>query len=182
MQKQVFDLRTLIVLGLLAAIGAVLKAFVSVDLFLMGTKVSDLSLVALPIMLAGIYFGPLAGGFVGFAAEGAGFFMMPAGSYNPAFSMVMALLGVIAGLFYLKSNKTNLWKTIAMVTLAQILCSAVLTTLLIHVFYGIPMIALLPSRGIGLLIKIPSLIILLTMLVERLRPVVKRSKKVVDIA
>ena len=174
LQKKQNDVRTLIVLALLAAIGAVFKAFVSVDLFFGGMKISDLSLIALPVMLAGIYFGPLFGGIVGFVAEGASFFMMPVGAYNPAFSLVMALIGIIAGLFYLKSKKTGIWKTLSMVLLTQLLCSGVLSTFLVHVFYGVPWIALLPSRGIGILIKIPVLTALLMVLVERLKPAVKR--------
>ncbi|MDD5017840.1 MAG: folate family ECF transporter S component [Eubacteriales bacterium] len=177
MQKKQFDLRTLIVLALLAAIGAVFKAYVSVDLFFMGMKISDLSLIALPVMMAGIYYGPLTGGLVGFIAEAASFFMMPVGAYNPAFSVVMALTGVIAGLFYLKSQKTSLWKTILMVVLAELICSAILTTLLVHVFYSIPLIVLLPGRGIGILIKIPLLTMLIMILVDRLRPVVIRHNK-----
>ncbi len=163
-------------MALLAAIGALFKAFVSVDFFLGGMKIVDLSLVALPVMLAGIFFGPLAGGLVGIVAETAGFFMSPTGAYNPVFSVIMALLGVIAGLFYLKSKTTTIWKTIGLVVLTQLLCSAILTTLTIHLFYGIPLIALLPGRGIGVAIKIPVLIVLLTILVERLRPVAVRRR------
>ncbi len=176
MKKMHFELRILIILALLAAIGAVFKAFVSVDLFLGGLKIVDLSLVALPVMLAGIYFGPLAGGLVGFVAETAGFFMTPTGAYNPVFSFIMALLGVIAGLFYLKSKTTTVWKTIGMDVITQLLCSAVLTTLAITLFYPVPLIALLPGRGIGTAIKIPLLIVLLTILIERLRPVVVRRR------
>lgn len=172
MNKRI-ELRTLIALALLTAIGAVFKAFVSVDLFFGAMKISDLSLIALPVMLAGIYYGPLAGGIVGFVAETVSFFLMPVGGYNPAFSLVMAITGVIAGLFYIKSIKTGLWKVLLMVVLSELICSALLTTALIHWFYSVPWLALLPARGIGILIKIPLLTILLLALIERLRPVVK---------
>jgi hypothetical protein len=52
------DLRALIILALLTAIGAVFKAFVSFDLFFGSVKVLDMSLIALPVMMAGIYVGP----------------------------------------------------------------------------------------------------------------------------
>lgn len=172
MNKRI-ELRTLIALALLTAIGAIFKAFVSVDLFFGAMKISDLSLIALPVMLAGIYYGPLAGGIVGFVSETASFFMMPVGGYNPAFSLVMAITGVIAGLFYLRSFKTTVWKVLLMVVLSELLCSALLTTALIHWFYSVPWLVLLPGRGVGILIKIPLLTILLLALIERLRPVVK---------
>ncbi len=171
------ELRTLIVLALLTAIGAVFKAFISFDLFFGGMKISDLSLIALPVMLAGIYYGPLAGGLVGFVSEMASFFMMPVGAYNPAFSAVMALYGVIAGLFFMKSQKTGLLKTLIMVTLSELICSAVLTTLLIHVFYSVPLAVLLPSRSVGVLIKIPVLTALVMIIAERLRPVVNSHRR-----
>lgn len=176
MKKRKFDLRTLIILALLAAIGALFKAFLSVDFFLGPLKIVDLSLVALPVMLAGIFFGPLAGGLVGFVAETAGYFMTPTGAYNPVFSIVMALLGVIAGLFYLRSKRTTIWKTIGMVVSTQLLCTAVLNTFFINWFYGIPLIALLPGRGIGVAIMTPLLIVLLTILIERLKPVAARRR------
>jgi len=178
MQKKQIELRTLIILALFAAIGAVFKAFVSVDLFFGGLKISDLSLMALPVLMAGVYFGPLAGAMVGFFAEFAGYLMSPAGAYNPVFSIIAALTGVIAGLFYHKSKQTTLWKVILMVALSEVLCSGLLTTLAIHLFYSVPVIALLPARGVGILIKIPALTALVMLLAERLRPVMKRHNNV----
>jgi ECF transporter S component (folate family) len=178
MQKKQIELRTLIILAMFAAIGAVFKAFVSVDLFFGGLKISDISLMALPVMLAGVYFGPLAGGMVGLLAEMGGFLMTPTGAYNPIFSLISALTGVIAGLFYWKSKGTTLWKVIAMVALSEILCSAVLTTLTIHLFYGAPILALIPARGVGVLIKIPVLTALIFMLAERLRPAMRKHNKI----
>lgn len=178
MQKKQIEVRTLIILALFAAIGAVFKAFVSVDLFFGGLKVSDISLMALPVLLAGIYYGPLAGGMAGFFAELAGFLITPTGAYNPVFSIITALIGVIAGLFYRKSKQTTLWKTIALVTLSELICSAVLTTLTIHLFYGVPIIALIPARGVGILIKIPVLTALVMLLAERLKPVMRSHRKV----
>jgi ECF transporter S component (folate family) len=178
MQKKQIELRTLIILAMFAAIGAVFKAFVSVDLFFGGLKISDISLMALPVMLAGIYFGPLAGGMVGLLAEMGGFLMTPTGTYNPIFSLIAALTGVIAGVFYWKSKRTTLLKVVAMVALSEILCSAVLTTLTIHLIYGAPFLALIPARGIGVLIKIPVLTAMIVMLAERLRPVMQQQNKV----
>lgn len=177
MQRKI-EVRTLIILGLFAAIGAIFKAFVSVDLIFGGMKILDLSLMALPILLAGIYFGPVAGGLVGFFAEFAGYLMSPTGGYNPVFSFIAALTGVIAGLFYRRSKKVTLWKTVTLVALTEVLCSGLLTTLTIHLFYGAPIIALLPARGVGMLIKIPLLIASVMLLAERLKPLMRRNGSV----
>ena len=177
MQRKI-ELRTLIILALFAAIGAVFKAFVSVDLFFGGMKISDLSLMALPVLLAGVYFGPLAGGMVGFFAEFAGYLLTPTGAYNPVFSIIAALTGILAGLFYRRSKQVTLWKAVTLVALSEVLCSGLLTTLAIHLFYGVPVIALLPARGVGILIKIPVLTATVMLLAERLRPVIRRSGNV----
>lgn len=179
MQKKYMDLQTLVICALLAAMGAVLKTFLSVDLFFGSIKIMDLSLIILPVMLAGIYFGPLAGGIVGFVAESIGYFMLfgVGGAYNPIFSIIMALAGVIAGLFYMRSPKTSVWKTIVMVTVIQVLCRCILTPLAIYVIFAIPLAVLLPSRGISLLIMTPVLTVILTVLVERLRPIITRRRR-----
>ena len=86
-------------------------------------KIVDVSLIALPVLLAGIYYGPLAGGIAGFIAESVGFFLMPVGTFNPVFSVLMAIAGVIAGLFFLKSDKAGFFRIAGLVTLSQVLCS-----------------------------------------------------------
>ena len=56
------------------------------------------SIEAIPIFLAGVLFGPMAGGLVGFAADFIGCLFSPFG-YNPIFSVPPVLYGVCAGLF-----------------------------------------------------------------------------------
>lgn len=176
MRKNIFNLRTLIVLALLAGLGAVFKAFLSFDFTPSGFKEVDISLAPVPVMLSGILFGPLAGGLVGFVAETAGFFMeAPAGGYNPVFSITMALFGVIAGLFYLKSEKNSIWKATSLSITVQIVCSVIINTLAIWLFYGAPLIPLLIKRSVGALIELPLYAWLLMVLIEALRPLVHRS-------
>ncbi len=178
MRNNIFNLRTLIVLALLAALGAVFSAFLSVEITPAGVKTIEVSLTPVPVMLAGIFFGPLAGGLVGFAADFAGFFMNTQGqAYNPVFSLTMALFGVIAALFYLRSQKNSIWKATGAALSAQVVCSVVLNTLLINVFYGVPLAALVPTRLVGAAIELPLYAWLLMTLTEALRPIVDRSFK-----
>lgn len=173
--KNVFNLRTLIVMALLAALCAVFSAFMAVKLSFAGIKTVEVSLAPVPVMLAGIFFGPLAGGLVGFVGEAAGYFMgMEAGAYNPAFSLVMALFGVIAGLFYLRSQKDSGWKVIGVVITGLLVCTVTLTTLLIRLFYGLPLALLLPTRLVCVAIELPFYVLLLMALVKSLRPIVNK--------
>lgn len=178
MRKNYFNLRTLIVMALLAALGAVFSAFLSVEITPAGIKTVEVSLAPVPVMLAGIFFGPLAGGLVGYIADTAGFFMgVQQGAYNPAFSLTMALFGVIAGLFYVRSQKNSIWKVTGATITAQVACSVVLNTLLVWLFYGVPLAALIPTRLVGAAIELPLYAWLLMTLIEALRPIVERSFK-----
>lgn len=178
MKKNMFNLRTLIVLALLAALGAVFSAYLSVEITPAGVKTVEVSLTPVPVMLAGILFGPLAGGLVGYVADTAGFFLgVQSGAYNPAFSLTMALFGVIAGLFYLRSQKNSIWRATGAALTAQVACSVVLNTLLVWLCYGVPLAALIPTRLIGAAIELPLYAWLLMTLIEALQPIVERRFK-----
>ena len=173
-----FNVRTMIIMALLAALGAVFSAFLSVELNFTGVKTVEVSLTPLPIMLAGIFFGPLAGGIVGFVADTAGFFMgVQMGVYNPAFSITMALFGVIAGLFYLRSKKNSIWKATGAALAAQIVCSVILNTVLVWAFYAVPLAVLIPPRLIGAAVELPLYAWLLMVLIDSLMPVVNKRPK-----
>ncbi len=178
MRKNIFNLRTLIALALLAGLGAVFSAFLSVEIAPTGFKVVEISLTPVPVMLAGMLFGPLAGGLVGYVADTAGFFMgVQHGAYNPAFSVTMALFGVIAGLFYLKSQKNSILRVSAMSLTAQVVCSVILNTAFLCIFYPrvFTLFVILPTRAIAALIELPLYAWLLMVLAEALRPVINRS-------
>jgi len=182
MQKSVFELRTWIFLALLAALGAVFSAFLSIELAPAGMKTIEISLTPVPVMLAGMLFGPIAGGLVGFVADTAGFFMgVQHGAYNPLFSVTMALFGIIAGLFYLKSKQNNIWKTTGAVTAAQVVCSVILNTMLIWLFYGeyigVSFGALIGTRAIGALIELPLYAWILMMLAAALKPLLSQGRR-----
>jgi len=173
-----FNLRTLVMMALLAALGAVFSAYLSIELTPAGVKTVEVSLAPVPVMIAGIFFGPIAGAMVGFVADTAGFFMgMQAGAYNPLFSLTMALFGVIAGLFYLKSQKNTVWRATLAAGSAQIACSVVLNTMLIWLMYGVPLAALLPTRLVAAAIELPVYAWLLMVLVEALRPIVEGRRQ-----
>ena len=92
-RKQRMATRTLAYCALLAALSVVL-----VRLFaLMPEESARFSLEAVPIYLAGVLFGPLAGGLVGFSADFVGCLFSPFG-YNPIFCVPPILYGVFGGL------------------------------------------------------------------------------------
>ena len=92
-QKKVMTTRTLAYCALLAALNIVLARLIG----LMPDPSTRFSIEAIPLFLAGMFFGPLAGGMVGFAADFVGCLFSPFG-YNPIFCIPPILYGVFGGL------------------------------------------------------------------------------------
>ena len=90
----VFDTYALTVCALLTALSVVLARLLTV----IPSEVSRFSLEAVPILLAGLLFGPVPGAAVGFAADFIGCLFSPYG-YNPIFCVPPILYGLCAGFF-----------------------------------------------------------------------------------
>ena len=79
---------------------------------LMPTEFARFSIESVPIFLAGLFFGPVWGAIVGFAADYVGC-LFSAFGYNPIFCIPPILYGLCAGLMRpLFSHKVSLWKLI----------------------------------------------------------------------
>lgn len=105
MRKNNISVRTMTFCALLAALSVVLARLIG----LMPDAASRFSIEAVPIFLSGMFFGPLAGGMVGFVADFVGCMFSPYG-YNPVFCIPPILYGVFAGIFrpYLAKGVTML--------------------------------------------------------------------------
>lgn len=110
MQKRTLSTRTMAYCALLAALSVVLARLIG----LMPDASSRFSIEAVPIFLAGMFFGPLPGALVGFVADFVGCLFSPFG-YNPIFCVPPILYGLFAGLFqpYLVKRVTLLRLMIA---------------------------------------------------------------------
>ncbi len=99
--KRLMTTKTLATCALLAALNVVLARLVG----FMPNASTRFSIEAVPIFLAGMLFGPLAGGMVGFTADFVGCLFTPFG-FNPIFSVPPILYGVFGGVFrhYLEKN------------------------------------------------------------------------------
>ncbi len=94
MTKQRNTTKMLTTCALLAAMSVILARLV----IPMPNETTRFSIEAVPVFLAGMIFGPLAGGLVGFVADFTGCLLSPYG-FNPIFSIPPILYGVCAGLF-----------------------------------------------------------------------------------
>ena len=91
-KKQRMATRTLACCALLAALSVVMARLFS----LMPEESSRFSIESIPIFLAGVFFGPLAGGLVGFTADFVGCLFSPY-PFNPLFCLPPILYGVFGG-------------------------------------------------------------------------------------
>ena len=117
----VLDTYALTVCALLTALSVVLARLLTI----IPSEVSRFSLEAVPILLAGLLFGPLPGALVGFVADFVGCLFSGYG-YNPMFCVPPILYGLCAGLFQpLLVKKTSIL-TIALSFLPAIALGSIL--------------------------------------------------------
>lgn len=92
--RRAMTTRTVAGCALMAALSVVLARLI----IPMPNETTRFSIEAVPIFAAGMLFGPVAGGLVGFTADLVGCLFSPYG-YNPVFCVPPILYGVCAGLF-----------------------------------------------------------------------------------
>lgn len=93
-KKPILSTKNLAYCALLAALSVVLARLI----IPMPDESTRFSIEAVPIYMAGMLFGPLAGGLVGFAADFVGC-MFSGYGYNPLFCIPPILYGVFGGVF-----------------------------------------------------------------------------------
>ena len=113
--------RTLAYCSLLVALNVVLSRLIG----LMPDPSTRFSIEAIPIFLAGLFFGPVAGGMVGFSADFVGC-LFSAFGYNPIFCIPPILYGVFGGLLrHFIAKKTSIWR-LALSFLPPVLLGSIL--------------------------------------------------------
>lgn len=148
----------LVILAMLTAVSIILTRFLVIYI----TNEIRISLGNIPIMLAGVWFGPLWGLVVGFVADFVGSTVFsPFGWYAPM-TLTPMLMGAVAGLLAkLPMGKNSLarWGT---VTFACNIPGTILwTTLCLSWMYGSPYVVLLTPRiGLYVCIAIGEAIVL----------------------
>ncbi len=128
-----FAPRRLTSMAILIALQIVLARFAGIQV----NEGLRISFEAIPIILAGIWLGPMAGFVVGFLSDLFGTLISGYGIYFPPLALTPILNGVLPGLCYrylFKSNM-NLIKCVAMIVATEIITSLVLGTYTLTWYY-----------------------------------------------
>lgn len=144
--------RKLAVMAMLLALSVIATRLLSIQ-----TPIIRIGFGGIPIMLAGLIYGPAAGFSVGALADLVGFFGFPAGfAYFPGFTLTSGLVGTIAPLILGARRLTSsFWRLLVAIALSQVLTSLVLDTYWITLISGKTAFAILPVRIINQLVTIP---------------------------
>lgn len=132
------SLQTLVVCALLTALSLVCGKFLAISV----GNVLRFSLENLPILLAGMLFGPVAGMLVGVVADLLGCLAVGY-AINPLVTVGAAIIGLLGGLLYRwLSALPMLWRVVLTVLVAHLVGSVVVKTIGLSQYYQMPFVML----------------------------------------
>ena len=170
MFKQKFTTRTLTTLAMLIAIEVILSRFLSINAWNI-----KIGFGFVPVLIAAILYGPLAGGLVGALSDFIGAVLFPIGTYFPGFTLTSFLMGLVFGLFLYK--KQGWLPGLAAVGINQFILGLFLNTFWISVLYGSPYVPLLATRVFqSILLSVVQLIC-----IQLIVPILNRYGKKVSV-
>ena len=108
--KSFLTTRSLVTVSLLLAISIVLARVLGLIIPIAGLPALKINFSSVPLIMAGIFYGPAAGFMAGAISDVVGYMINPmGGAYFPGFTLSSALTGMIPGLIYkLLNTKKNL--------------------------------------------------------------------------
>lgn len=152
--KTTIETRTLVFMALLVAMQIILSKVISIDL-----GFARITISSLPTILAGLWFGPLAGGLCGMAADILGC-LLKGYAVNPLITLSTMTWGIIPALMQPLMRGAKLQKMLYLCL--SIVCCAVLGTLVL--MNGYDLRAILPGRLIQCGTMIPVYCVLTNLL------------------
>ena len=136
------NLRLLAVSAFLAALSIICGKYLALSL----GNVLRFSFENLPILLAGMMFGPVAGALVGAVADLVGCLMVGY-TVNPLVTLGAVCVGVLGGLLFRLTKKLPLlWQTCITVILTHLVASVIIKTFGLAAYYDMPFHVLLLYR------------------------------------
>lgn len=143
-------LRLTIILAMLAAISIICGKYLAIR----GGDVMRFSLENMPIIFAGMVFGPIAGAVVGVVADFVGCLMVGY-TINPLVALGAASIGAISGAMpklLKRAGLSDIWIKVITVGAAHIIGSIVIKTIGLAAYYSMPLHILMLWRILNYII------------------------------
>ncbi len=163
--------RRLVLCALFVALGVVLSGLLSIPAMPLGVYSLKIGFGTLPVILAGVLFGPVYGGIVGGLTDFLQAVTFPKGAYVPWFTVTGILFGLVPGLFFIKKRKPTFLRVLLAVFAGQTVGSVLLNTWLIVAIYGAPLAATLTARAVNQAVMIPMYAVMVYYIISALRRV-----------
>ncbi len=144
-------------LGLLTAVSIVLTRIFGFIVPVAGVGALRLSFGEIPIILAGVLFGPAGGVLTGLASDLIGYMINShGGAFFPGFSLSAALTGFIPGwILFRHRGSLRLWQVGATVLVTDLIAGVLMNTLWLTILYGQGFFVILPMRLLARLVTLP---------------------------
>lgn len=146
--------KLLVNLSLFIALAVVFRRVLNIS-----TPLGDINFGGLPIILAGLIFGPVSGAVVGGVSDMLGYPLFPQGPYFPHFTLTSALAGMIPAMIYntFKHNKQKPSFILLMISIfiGQFITSALLVSYFKQILLNIPFKLSFIQRTTALIIRAP---------------------------
>lgn len=140
--------KQLLTLGILLAMEIILSRFFSISAWNM-----KIGFNFVPIAVAAILFGPIAGGTVAALGDFVGAILFPIGAYFPGFTLTAFLDGIILGAFL--HRKQTVVRVLSAVAANQLVLGLLINTLWISILYGCSYTVLLTTRILQCAVLLP---------------------------
>ena len=158
---------TLVSLGALTAVNLILTRFLAINIGGFGR----IQLGAIARIMAGLWFGPLAGGLCGLVSDLLGC-LIQGYAVNPLITLAAILWGVIPALFLPEgifsgsniSRKMGILRLCAGTVAACFICTLILTTAGLVLINGMNLYAIFPTRLIQFALQTPVYCVLVCLL------------------
>ncbi|MCK9526540.1 MAG: folate family ECF transporter S component [Limnochordia bacterium] len=144
-------------LGVLTAVSIVLTRIFGIVVPVAGVGALRLSFGEIPVILAGVLFGPVGGGLTGLASDLIGYIINShGGAFFPGFTLSAALTGVIPGwILHKRRDSLGLYQIGATVLVTDLVTGVFLNTLWLTILYGQGFFVILPMRLLARLVTLP---------------------------
>lgn len=151
-----FSTKNIMLLALFAAISIIFTRFLSFYLPIVAVNTVRISLGNIPLILAGLFLGPVAGAATGIVADVIGSTMFSPLGYFPGFTLSAALVGFLPGILKLYFKRQDKYSNILIIVLiTELITSIGLNTLWLSILTNVNYFVLMvPRAGITLVMTL----------------------------